>query len=186
MTFWSNLIGYQAVWFAAVIGAGHGKAWPGLTACIVFVTWQVLAAEQPSVELRLIAVALALGMLIDGVLAHEGWLRYAAPAPALPPHGAPAWILVLWASFSLTLNRSLAYLRERIWLALLLGAIGAPLAYLGAQRGWRSVVFEQPSWHGLAWIACSWAIALPLLAWLAHHWTAIDAPETSLVRVHKP
>ena len=27
--FWGNLLGYQAVWFIAVIGAGHGWAWPG-------------------------------------------------------------------------------------------------------------------------------------------------------------
>ena len=29
MKFWASLIGYQLVWFAAVIGAGHGLAWPG-------------------------------------------------------------------------------------------------------------------------------------------------------------
>ena len=29
MSFWLSLIGYQAVWFAAVIGAGTALAWPG-------------------------------------------------------------------------------------------------------------------------------------------------------------
>jgi hypothetical protein len=181
MTFWSNLIGYQAVWFAAVIGASHGKAWPGLAACGLFVSWQVLAAEQPMVELRLLAVAVVLGVLIDGVLARYDWVSYATPHPALSPHGAPAWILVLWASFSLTLNRSLAYLKKRLWLALLLGAVGAPLAYLGAQHGWRSVVFQPPSWRGIAWIAFSWAIALPLLALLARRWSVAALSSASLV-----
>jgi hypothetical protein len=85
----------------------------------------------------------------------------------------------------MTLNRSLAYLRDRWWLALVLGAIGAPLAYLGAQRGWQAVVFQTPSWRGIAWIACSWAIAMPLLALLARHWTAASAATPVHGRVRK-
>ena len=35
MSFWLSLIGYQTVWFAAVIGAGHGLAWPGVVGMLV-------------------------------------------------------------------------------------------------------------------------------------------------------
>lgn len=186
MNFWGNLIGYQAVWFTAVIGAAHGKTWPGVTVGALFVLWQILSADHPYAELRLLIGAVALGILIEGILARTGWATYAASAPAIPAGGAPLWILAIWASFSTTLNRSLTYLRERLWLAPLLGAVGAPLAYLGAQRGWASVVFQQPSWHGLTWIACSWAMAMPLLAFLARRWTSLYQLKPAPTRTTKP
>ncbi|WP_449424008.1 hypothetical protein [Rhodanobacter lindaniclasticus] len=36
MSFWLSLIGYQAVWFAAVIVAGHGLVWPGVLGTLVY------------------------------------------------------------------------------------------------------------------------------------------------------
>jgi hypothetical protein len=128
--------------------------------------------------MRLLALALALGVLIDGVSALTGWLRYASPAPALPPHGAPLWILMLWACFSTTINRSLSWLQRNSWLAMGVGAVGAPLAYLAAARGWNTVTFALPSERALAWLALSWGIALGLLTRCARRWTT-HAPETS-------
>jgi hypothetical protein len=171
MMFWINLVGYQLVWFISVYGAGHGNAWLGVAAAVMFVVSQVLVSNQPMVELRLLAVAVCLGMVVDGALAASGGARYAASAPALPSGGAPVWILGLWAAFALTLNQTLTVLGPRPWLALAMGAIGAPLAYMGAARGWQALVFEAPAWRGLLWLALSWAIAMPLLATLAHDWT---------------
>ena len=36
MSFWLTLLGYQATWFAAVIGAGHGQWWSGVVAAVSF------------------------------------------------------------------------------------------------------------------------------------------------------
>ncbi|MBE1161942.1 DUF2878 domain-containing protein [Dyella acidiphila] len=160
---WINFIAYQLVWFAAVIGAAHGLIWPALLASAAFVSSQLALAPSRSTEWRLLGMALIFGVLIDGVAARMGWAHYATPSPAIPAHGAPVWILVLWLSFAMTVNQSLAYLRDRWWLALAFGAIGAPLAYLGAQRGWHAVDFPHPAWRGLIWLSVCWAIALPLL-----------------------
>lgn len=167
----ANFIGYQAVWFAAVIGAGTGLWWPGLAAAAAFVAWQLRVSVQRGADVRLLGVALLCGCVVDGGLSASGLARYAAPEPALPAGGAPLWILALWASFSLTLNSSLGYLRGRPILALTLGAAGGPLAYAGAARGWQALAFEAPAWRGLAWLACGWAVAMPLLAALARRWT---------------
>jgi hypothetical protein len=107
MTFWGNLIGYQLVWFVAVIEAGSGRAWPGMAAALVFVAWQMWVSDCRGCDARLVLLAIGVGAVVDGVLADGGWLQYSAPEPALPPHGAPVWILGLWASFAMTLNRSL-------------------------------------------------------------------------------
>jgi hypothetical protein len=168
---WMNFVGYQTVWFIAVIGAAYDRAWPALLAGAAFVVSQLALAPRRSAELRLLGMALILGILIDGIAARMNWVRYATPAPAIPAHGAPVWILVLWSSFAMTINQSLAYLRDRWWLALAFGAIGAPLAYLGAQHGWLAVDFQHPAWHGLMWLSISWAIALPSLGAVARRFS---------------
>jgi hypothetical protein len=166
----ANVLGNQFVWFCAVIGAGRGLAWPGVVAAAGFVLWQVAVSPQPRVEVRLVMLALAVGAVIDGVAGGFGWLVYAAPLDAawLPP----AWILALWAAFAVMLTVSLRALQTRLALAALLGSVGAPLAYLGAARGWGAVEFTTPAWQGLAWLALAWALAMTLLLSAARAATA--------------
>jgi hypothetical protein len=164
-----NLVGYQLVWFTAVIGAGRDEAWPAIGAALLFATWQLATASSRMLELRLIAAALLFGTTIDGVAAAGGLIRYSAATPALPPGGAPLWILALWTAFALTLTRSLAWLKGRPQIGMLLGGIGAPLAYLGAARGWHAVVFAPPEWRGVLWLAAAWAGSTTALVRLLTH-----------------
>lgn len=168
MSFWITLIAYEAVWFSSVIGAGRGQAWPALLAVALFAVWRLSVSTSRGVELRLLGVALVLGLLVDGVLARSGLLVYAA---AWPAGMAPAWILALWLAFALTVVPLFGYLQGRPWLATAFGAIGGPLAYLGAARGWQAVSFTPPAWHALLWLALGWGITLPLLTVLARRWS---------------
>jgi len=168
MSFWGNLLGYQLVWLLAVGGAAHGRAWPGVAGACAFVAWQALGSAQPLVEWRLAALAMACGLAVDGVMAHCGWVRYAAASPALPP-GAPLWIEALWAAFAMTLNGSLAIAKRHAWLAAVLGGLGAPAAYYAASG--RALTVVEPSWRAWLWLAAGWAIALPLLAGRARQWS---------------
>lgn len=165
MTFWLSLIGYQAVWFAAVIGASRGMAWPGVIGMLIYAAVQLFCARNFRLDLRLMATALVFGFVLDGALARTGLASYAATWPGVVM--APAWILALWMTFALTFTQSLHYLQSRLWLAALLGMIGGPLAYLGAARGWQVVSFAEPVWHGLLLLSAGWALATPALAWLA-------------------
>ncbi|MEO5829893.1 MAG: DUF2878 domain-containing protein [Rhodanobacter sp.] len=170
MTFWLSLIGYQAVWFTAVIGAGHGLAWPGVLGMLVYALVQLACARNYRVDLSLIAVALLFGLLLDGSLIRSGLASYPAGWPDLTL--APGWILALWVTFALTFSQSLRYLQTRLVLAALLGLLGGPLAYLGAARGWHVVNFSEPSWRALLVLALGWALATPTLAWLARRGSA--------------
>lgn len=174
MSFWLSLIGYQAVWFVAVIGAGHGLAWPGVLGMLVYALVQLACARNLRVDLALMAAGLVMGFLLDGSLGRSGLADYAAgwPNPAL----APGWILALWVTFALTFSQSLRYLQRRLWLAALLGLVGGPLAYLGAARGWQVVTFAEPTWRALLALALGWALATPALAWLARRGCASMPP----------
>lgn len=170
MSFWLSLIGYQAVWFVAVIGASHGLAWPGVVSMLAYAIAQLLGARNYRVDLSLMAVALVFGFLLDGALIRSDLASYAAGWSGLAL--APAWILALWMTFALTFSQSLLYLQTRLRLAALLGLIGGPLAYLGAARGWHVVSFSEPGWRGLLVLAIGWALATPTLAWLARRGSA--------------
>ena len=174
MNFWITLVAYQLVWFVAVIGAGHGSGWPGVLAAALFVAWRLTVSRRRAVELRLAVVALMLGLMLEAAWTGSGLLRYAAPWP-LP--AAPAWLIAVWVTFALTIVPLFGYLHGRPALAALFGAVGGPLAYLGAARGWHAVVMIPPVWRALLALAIGWAIALPLLTTLAHRWSIAPGAE---------
>lgn len=163
---WINALAYQCVWFAAVIGAGRGLWWPGVAAAALFIAAQLRVSRERGADLRLMLAALACGVALDGILAASGLARYAATADALSA-AAPPWLLAIWASFALTLRRSLGVLLDRPLAAWCVGAIGGPLAYLGAARGWGAIVFAAPLLPALIALATGWSVALPLLTTLA-------------------
>lgn len=184
MKFWASLIGYQLVWFAAVIGAGRGLAWPAIVGMLLYAATQLSAARHYKADLSLMATAIVLGLLIDGGLIRARLASYAAPWPSAAL--APAWILALWVTFAMTFTQSLRWLQTRLWLAALLGAIDGPLAYLGASRGWHAVNFADPAWRGLMWLGIGWALATPMLARLARHWSINVASATISLRGDGP
>lgn len=167
MGFWGNLVGYQLVWFGVVIFAARGQPWFSVALAAAFVLLQLRVSRQRASDGRLLACAVALGIVLDGSLASSGLLRYASPSPALL---APAWIIALWAAFAMTLNHSMTFLRGRPVLAAMLGAIGGPLAYVGAARGFDAVTFQVPTWPAMLALAFGWAIAMSVLAVLAQRW----------------
>jgi hypothetical protein len=170
VSFWITLVAYQLVWFVAVIGAGHGSGWPGVLAATLFAAWRLAVSRQRAVELRLAAVALVLGLVLEAVWTGSGLVRYAAPWPSPT---APAWLIALWVVFALTIVPLFGYLHARPWLAALFGAVGGPLAYLGAARGWQAVAMDPPAWRALLALAIGWAIAMPLLTSLARRWLVV-------------
>ena len=160
MATWANLLGYQAAWFATVWGAGRGMPWLGVLACTLFVAWQLGASHRRGDDVRVLLAALACGLAIEAGMSLAGLLQHAATPPAWP---APAWIVALWGAFGLTLNHSMAWFARRRWIAAAFAGVGAPLAYLGAARGFGAVAFATPVWHGVLMLGLAWAIALPLL-----------------------
>ncbi len=171
MRFWSTLIAYELVWVAAVLGAGHGLAWPGLAAAALFAAWRLSTSPQPRAELKLVGVTLLLALALEGLWVVGGLIVYAAPWPLA---NAPAWLMAIWVSFALTLVPLFGYLHRRPALAALIGAVGGPLAYLGAGRA-HALQLNAPAWRGLLALSLGWAIALPSLTSLAGRWSRAGA-----------
>lgn len=176
MKFWINFIGFQIVWFAAVLGASKGLWWPGPLAAFVFATVHLLGPMRLRGDASLVIVALLLGCVVDSAYASSGVLRYAAPFPST--QFAPLWILGLWAGFALTLNHSLAYLARRPWVAAVAGAIVGPISYWSAGRAFDAVQLGGPLWRSLVALSVGWTIAMLVLSLVARHFHTQSSPST--------
>jgi len=181
MNAWANAIAYQLVWFAAIWGASHGHWWVAPLALLPFAAW-VLGRIDGGADALLMPIAVLLGAVLDSSLAASGLVVYASPVPFA--HAAPLWILAIWAAFALTLRHSFRFLHGRPLLAGVLGAIGAPMAYLGAGRGWHAVAFPLGTTPAVIALAISWAIAMPLLIQLAERTDRAAAPRPAHGEAH--
>jgi Protein of unknown function (DUF2878) len=156
-----NVLGFQAVWVASIAGAGQGLAWAGPVAALLFVAATLAFGGKARDDLRMLAITLPIGFLLDTAFAASGWLRYAEPMPWA--FAAPVWIWSLWAGFALTLNHSMAFLRDRPWASAAFGLVGGPLAYWTAAGAFDAVSFGVPVAWVMAALAAGWAAVLPLL-----------------------
>lgn len=159
-----NFVAFQLGWFACVLGAANGLPWAGPLVVLAVVALHLARVRRPLPELRLVALAMALGLLVDSLLLATGWLSYPAGLWLPGPWGAylaPYWIVAMWALFATTLNVSMGWLRGRPLLAVLMGGIGGPLSYLAGEK-LGGIELTAPA-AALSALAFAWAVAMPLL-----------------------
>lgn len=180
MNTWFNLVLYQATWLAAVAGAGRGLWWPGLVVLAVFAVLQLGLSQWRRADACLFVGVSLLGFVLDSTFVQFGLMRFQAPVPW--PGFAPVWMVALWTSFALTLNHSLAFLQARPGLSAVLGAVGAPLAYWAAGRGWHALDFPLGVTSMLGATAIAWAFLMPLLAHASLRLRTLDAPPQALLQ----
>lgn len=158
-----NFAAFQAGWFACVLSVAQDRAALGIAATAVVLVLHLALARRPRVEAALVAAVVAVGAIWDSLIAWRGLLVYAAAPWGL--RVAPLWILAMWALFATTLNVSLNWLKGRTLLAMLLGGVGGPLAYVSGQR--LGAVSIPDLWPAVAAQAVGWAVLTPLLTRLA-------------------
>jgi hypothetical protein len=160
-----NFVGFQAVWFAVVLGAASGRDLLGVAAALVWLALHVSLSPRRAVELRTILLVTAAGVLVDQAAVAAGVQVFDPRAPRLGQ--VPLWIAALWAAFATTLRSSLGWLQGRFALAAVLGALFGPVAYLGAE-GLGAVAIGGPARVvSLALLAIEWGAMMPLAAWIA-------------------
>ena len=160
-----TLAAFQASWFACVIFAGRDEAvfatLAGLAAVALHFAWSM----RRGIDATLVAVALAIGLVWDSLLARSGIVDYAAAGPL--EGWAPAWILAMWALFAITLREPLRWLHGRPALAALFGGIGGPLSYAAA-AGFGACHFADRT-LAMVVLGFGWAAITPALVELARH-----------------
>lgn len=158
-----NFVLFQLAWFACVIGAAHQLPWLAFVVAVSLISIQWVWAPNPIKELQLVVLVCGIGAVFDQLLLNHGVVQYQA-------HGwsaawVPIWIIGLWAAFASVLNVSVRWLRNYRWAAVLLGAVGGPLAYAGAQTLGAVTLTITPSSQIV--LGVGWAVLTPLLIHIA-------------------
>lgn len=153
----------QVAWFICVVGAAHQMPWIGVVATLFVVLWHFKQAQKTKPEMILMMIALLIGASFDQLMHSAQFISYQA-------HGwsdnfVPAWILALWAGFVTALNVSLRWMHGKWWIAIAFGAIGGPLAYMGAARLGAVELIQFP--QSYVALSVGWAILTPTLLVLA-------------------
>jgi hypothetical protein len=155
-----NFVVFQIAWFACVLGAANGMPWQALAFVLIVILLELLLTKANlKNELLLITIVGILGAIFDQIILNHQLLAYSS-------HGwssaiVPIWIIALWIGFASTLNVSLRWLRDYPKLAFLLGAIGGPLAYLGAEKLGAVQLLITP--NSIIALAIGWGILMPVL-----------------------
>ena len=158
-----NFIGFQIGWFACVVGAAQGYPLVAVAVASIIVILHLLRDNNLYSELCLIISAVFIGIIWESLLLASGWLAYASSG--VVSVFAPIWLVAMWALFATTINHSMAWLKNRYFLALLLGAVFGPLAFI-AGESLGAVVFLDRT-MALTLLAAGWAVLMPLLLLLA-------------------
>lgn len=158
-----NFVLMQAAWFVCVLGAANSMPWIGVIATVFVVAWHLLQAKQAKPEVILLMIALLIGASFDQLMHSTHLISY--QAHGWSNHLVPAWILALWAGFVTALNVSLRWMHDKLWLAIAFGAIGGPLAYMGAARLGAVQLNHLP--QSYVALSVGWAILTPVLLALA-------------------
>jgi hypothetical protein len=169
-----NLVLFHIGWFASVLGAANGLPWIGIAVVTVLILVHLSLMRFRTGEFILVTSALGIGWVCDSAIVLLGGLSFPTHAQLGGP--TTSWMAFMWANFATTLNTSLKWLHGRWVLVAAFGVIGGPASYYsGMKLG--AVILPEPLWSSLLLIGVMWAIASPMLIWLASQCIGIDVSE---------
>ena len=156
----TNLLLFQLGWFACVLGGAYDQVLIGCMITLAVIAYHLYRAADTVQELRLLMLALIIGLVFESVVTAQGLARYS--------HGqffdfiAPLWMILMWPLFATTLNLSMRWLKGLTPLLIaLIGALFAPLAYYAGNR--LGAVEYDDLILSMGIIAIAWAVLFPAL-----------------------
>lgn len=170
---WTNAVLFQCAWFAAVLGAAHHRPLLGTACVVVVIAWHLAVSAGPAQEARLVALLCLIGVVVESAIVLQGHVAYPSGQPVASL--APYWIVALWGLLAIALNVTMRWLRGRLLLAAVLGAVLGPLSFSsGARLGGAQLLHPT---EALMTLALVWAVLMPLLVMLATRFDGVAVPE---------
>ena len=158
-----NFLLFQTGWLICVLGAAHGRTTLALAIVSLLIMIHLTVTPDRIKDIRLFAYALIIGFVFDGLIQFNGLILYNDAGWSFPL--TPLWILMLWILFAMTLNHSLSWLKGRIFVSSLFGALGGPLAYMAAEKLGAITIVATP--QSIITLLVGWAIITPALVFLS-------------------
>lgn len=169
----ANAVIFQCAWFAGVLGAAHQRPLFGTACVLAAIAWHLAVSARPLQEARLIAVVCLIGFVVESAIVRQGHVAYPSGQPIASL--APYWIVALWGLLAIALNVTMRWLRGRLLLAAVLGAVLGPLSFSsGARLGGAQLLHPTGA---LLTLALVWAVLMPVLVRLATRFDGVAVPE---------
>jgi hypothetical protein len=151
-----NIVIYQAIWLLCVLFGNFGV----LLSLPLLVLHFVLSPTRAA-DAQLMVALVVTGFIIDGSLQAAGVL-------ALRGWGwpIPIWLAMIWLGLATLPHHSLWWMRSRLLVNILFGALGGPLAYWGGMR-LGAASFPMTLEYSLLVLAVVWAVLWPLVMYFA-------------------
>lgn len=149
----ANIVLFQFGWyFSVILQTPYALLW---AAGFMLVHYRFFSKLS---ELKQLLPVTLVGLCIDTAWHFSPAITFQGPGFVIP-----FWLMGLWIIFPMTLNHSLSWLKGRIPLQAILGAVGGGGSYVaGAALG-----AAEGSTLGLLIVAAFWALWLPLIyLWL--------------------
>jgi hypothetical protein len=141
-----NLAINQSIWFLCVLGGNAGALF-----ALPLLVLNILLSPHKRADRQMMGLLLLSGILIDGILQAIGFFSFTSAGVPIP-----LWLAVIWVALAALPHHSLAWMKKRMVLSALFGALGGPLAYwAGVRLG--AATFHWPLISSLALLAVVWA-----------------------------
>ncbi len=161
-----NAMLFNAVWIACVAGSAKQLIWPSVLSVAVLALYQLHPKNRHPNDIKLVVLSIVLGIIVDTLWVQFGYMDFTEKRPFSSL--APAWIIILWVGFALTVNHSLKWLKANLFLPAITGAIAAPLTYFaGIKIG--AVEYTASVTEVSIGLAVAWAISLTILVEAGKH-----------------
>ncbi len=158
-----NLIGFQLLWPAAVLGAASGYSYLAWWVLAAMLWLPVAAGSEWRRDLRMLATGFTVCLLVEPVWLQLRLIDY---VDASSRWLAPGWIWALWGGFAISFFYCLAWLQTRPVLAVLFGGLGGAFSVLmGVKLG--AAQAPQGEWKLMLVYGAIWAVIVPLFGSLA-------------------
>ena len=158
-----NFALFHIGWLACVVGAATQMSLLGSTIAVLLIAVHLFRVANFRAELYLVLAAIIIGFLWETLLLSQQWLAYSGVS--LGSNLAPYWLVIMWALFATTINVSMAWMKNRWLLAVVMGAIFGPMAFIAGEK--LGAVEFLDNQRALIALSCGWAILMPLILWVA-------------------
>ncbi len=154
------IIGFQIVWFGFAWGISHHYPLLPILLSLIYLNTYISKQPDKKVAYLFLGKVLLLGFIADSVIGLLGLMTYASPYPQPFQWLQPWWLSLVWLCFAASAKVSFSWLEQRRPLAVILGLIGGPVAYLSGEK---FGVFLDIQNFGFVLIAISWGGIMWLL-----------------------
>ena len=163
---------FKIGWLSCVYGAASGLAFEGCILALFIVAFSIKQASNKHAELLTLVLITLVGVIWESLVASQNLMVYATQSNTQLESWAldglvlaPYWLIVMWALFATTINQSMAWLKDKLIIAAVMGAIFGPMAFVAGEKLGAVEFANEPA--AMVLLAVGWGILMPLVCFIA-------------------